>query len=310
MMLVVPLLLTLRCNTGIAYYYSYCYLTRWSRSCWYGASSRRSSNGGTAGTTALYADPVNPQLEKNEEGFVHQPNANLLSSISSLHHDYFVLRHGQSLANVQGLIQSDPVKAGTQYGLSETGRKQARKAANTVRQVFCQDDYKKYREIVILASDLLRAKETASLVCDEIRVANDDDDNRKENNGLPIYQDGVILEIRLRERWFGDWDGTTDDNYQKVWEQDAVDAGHQTMGVESVNSVMRRACECVLEWDERLTVKEHNKFNSNKPAMVILVAHGDVLQILQCAFAKIDGRRHRSLPHLETAQLRQLHLAS
>ena len=81
-----------------------------------------------------------------------------------------------------------------------------------------------------------------------------------------------------------------------------------TVPVESVNSVMRRACECVLEWAARL--KDEETVSGAKPAMVILVAHGDVLQILQSAFAKIDGRRHRSLPHLETAQLRHLSLAS
>ena len=47
-----------------------------------------------------------------------------------------------------------------------------------------------------------------------------------------------------------------------------------------------------------------------KNYMVICVAHGDVLQILQTAFAKIDGSLHRTLPHLETASLRQLIMES
>ena len=42
--------------------------------------------------------------------------------------------------------------------------------------------------------------------------------------------------------------------------------------------------------------------------MVVLVAHGDVLQILQTRFACVDPRTHRSLPHLETAPLRSLSL--
>ena len=41
--------------------------------------------------------------------------------------------------------------------------------------------------------------------------------------------------------------------------------------------------------------------------MVVLVAHGDVLQIAQTAFADVDPRTHRSLEHLETATLRKLH---
>jgi hypothetical protein len=39
---------------------------------------------------------------------------------------------------------------------------------------------------------------------------------------------------------------------------------------------------------------------------VVLVAHGDVLQILQTAFARVDVTRHRSIEHLPTATLRAL----
>ena len=40
--------------------------------------------------------------------------------------------------------------------------------------------------------------------------------------------------------------------------------------------------------------------------LVLLVAHGDVLQILQSGFAGRDPREHRSLAHLPTATLRAL----
>ena len=49
--------------------------------------------------------------------------------------------------------------------------------------------------------------------------------------------------------------------------------------------------------------KEH------QPWQVLLVAHGDVLQILQTAFTRVDVRTHRSLPHLETATVRELSFA-
>ena len=68
-------------------------------------------------------------------------------------------------------------------------------------------------------------------------------------------------------------------------------------GVESVDSVMNRTTECILDWDTRL--QNH---------LIILVAHGDVLQITQTAFAKMDGSKHRNLDHLETATLRALEL--
>ena len=45
-----------------------------------------------------------------------------------LHHRYVALRHGQSEANVQGIISSEPSVAVVQHGLSASGRAQAQKA--------------------------------------------------------------------------------------------------------------------------------------------------------------------------------------
>ena len=43
---------------------------------------------------------------------------------------------------------------------------------------------------------------------------------------------------------------------------------------------------------------------------ILLVSHGDPLQILQAGFVRIDPSRHRSLPALETAEIRHLRLAA
>ena len=86
-------------------------------------------------------------------------------------------------------------------------------------------------------------------------------------------------------------------HYQDVWNDDALDPSHTVANVESVNSVLDRTTTCVLEWDPKF---------SNQ--LVLLVAHGDVLQITQTAFLKKDGSLHRTLEHLETATLRPLAL--
>lgn len=213
---------------------------------------------------------------------------NLLESIDYLDQDYFALRHGQSLANVAGIIMSDPVLACCEYGLSDAGKQQAERAADDVRRAFQSKDY---GCLVMLTSDLLRAKETATVVCDK-------------NSDLPILQGQVISETRLRERWFGEWDASSDSNYNNVWQDDAKDASHTIKGVEAVYDVMERTTKCILEWDKRLSS------SYDKRCMIVLVAHGDVLQILQTAFEKKDGRNHRDLQHLQTAQLRQLKLAT
>jgi len=114
----------------------------------------------------------------------------------------------------------------------------------------------------------------------------------------------VNVDPRLRERFFGAFNGESDDNYNRVWENDAVSADHTSWDVESVNSVMRRTSHLVLDLESKvLHSNDVSKWNC------LLVAHGDVLQIMQTAFCKIDGTKHRGLPHLDTAAIRALELA-
>ena len=210
----------------------------------------------------------------------------LLDRAPPLRNSYAILRHGQSLANVAGLIASNPDVACHQYGLSPSGQVQAELAGAEV--VLYYQSNPSLKGLVILSSDLKRATETAETVKALVQAT----------STIPIHQNQVIVETRLRERWFGDWDGTSDENYHQVWKDDAVDASHTNHAVESVHSVMQRSTAALVDWDKQLS--QH---------LILCVAHGDVLQILQTAFAKCDGREHRSLQHLETAKLRPLELA-
>ena len=42
---------------------------------------------------------------------------------------YLMVRHGESTANVQGLVVTDPAVGCAQYGLTEKGKYQAQQAA-------------------------------------------------------------------------------------------------------------------------------------------------------------------------------------
>ena len=105
----------------------------------------------------------------------------------------------------------------------------------------------------------------------------------------------VVLDPRLRERFFGELDGGKDDQYDNVWQKDRDSADHVEFGCESVNSVIARASELVTELDAE----------GGGGKVVILVAHGDVIQITQTAFKGMRGEEHRSLPHLDTAGYRK-----
>ncbi|HEX3956728.1 MAG TPA: histidine phosphatase family protein [Trebonia sp.] len=186
---------------------------------------------------------------------------------------FYVMRHGQSKANEQGIIVSHvATDQSGDYGLSELGRQQARDAAS--RSGLGSGT-------LIYSSDFARARQTAQIV-------------RAQLTAPPI-----TLVPALRERFFGDWEGTSIANYAAVWATDELDPGHQDHNVEPVTAVLARAVALVASLD-----KEHAGRD------ILLVSHGDTLQILQAGLAGIDPAGHRSLPHLGTAEIRQLARAS
>ena len=183
---------------------------------------------------------------------------------------YYAMRHGQSQANLAGVIVSDPGMGTTGYGLTESGKHQVRESARSFQLAPAK--------LHIYSSDFLRAQETANLV-----------------HGILQPPFEVTLSVLLRERFFGELEGQIDSAYQDVWSLDAIDPNHKQRGVESVTSVLARATELL----ENLESKYRGE-------NILLVAHGDVLQILQTAFERVPPSKHRQLPHLQVAEIRRL----
>lgn len=103
--------------------------------------------------------------------------------------------------------------------------------------------------------------------------------------------------LELRERWYGQFDMTTDENYKVCWVDDEADPDHgehSQYGIESPSSVCERTSRFIVE---EIEAKMENK-------IVILVAHGDVCQIMLTAFKGTDAWRHRELEHVDTAHWR------
>ncbi|GMH84538.1 hypothetical protein TrST_g1316 [Triparma strigata] len=195
------------------------------------------------------------------------------------------MRHGNSEANKAGIISSSPPVATVKHGLTELGQRQARDSSS----LFLQSEHVAggggaLLPPVIVSSDFKRASMTANILRATL---------------LTKFEEvaEVRLEERLRERSFGDLDGGKDDQYGLVWEHDAVDANHVLYNVESVNSVIARTSALVTDLDEEF-----------QDRMIFLVAHGDVLQILQTKFWGVEGEKHRSLQHMETAEWREFDL--
>lgn len=183
---------------------------------------------------------------------------------------YYLMRHGRSKANDAGLIISDPETGCKDWGLSPEGREQI-----TVALKSCALP----EDLCIIASDFTRTRETAELAAELLDLA------------------PPRLDVRLRERFFGAFEGKSNRHYQDVWDKDCLDDTHREWNVESARSVMDRTSALIKELEEE---KEHSSY--------LLVSHGDALQILLCWFQSVPPEKHRELKHLETGEIRPIDL--
>ena len=181
---------------------------------------------------------------------------------------YSVMRHGQSKANQAGVIVSriENDRRGD-WGLSDLGRLEAVTAAEGCGLS---------ADTVICSSDFSRARQSAEIVRAHIRAPE------------------VIITEALRERCFGDLEGGPVESYARVWAADEAYADHAA-GVEHAAAVLDRVTGLIAGLERRYSGRD-----------ILLVSHGDTLQILQAGFLRMNPARHRHLPHLKTAEIRRL----
>lgn len=182
---------------------------------------------------------------------------------------YYLMRHGESLANRNGLIVSHPENAIDNYGLTAKGAEQVMNAALHTRLNI---------DTVIVSSDYKRARETAEIM-----------------HGVLGCKQPIKTDETLRERDFGNWELTDHQNYQQVWQNDINDPNNAANQVETVGQVLTRVLSTINHLDQQHTDKS-----------ILLVGHGDVLQILLAHHHNINPRFHRSLTSLANADIRSL----
>ena len=199
---------------------------------------------------------------------------------------------------MEGVISSDPDHAVDYHGLSPLGVEQAEAAARNFFEIVLGLETR--TPVEIYTSDFKRARDTAAIIGGRLKVG-----LKIKDHEHPYVAEGneVVFKIeeRLRERNFGDLEASSNENYQKVWDGDAIDPKHTKFNVESVASVHKRTSAIVKELEAAA-----NDNKDHKETIVLLVAHGDTLQILQTYFANLPCEIHRSLEHLNTAELREM----
>lgn len=196
---------------------------------------------------------------------------NHLAGMTELRNRYFLMRHGQSKANAAKIIVSSLASdCRGDYGLTALGRTQALKSAR---------DSGLAGGTVIFTSPFARARETAEIVREHLKAPQ------------------ITVADALGERYFGDFNEASTANYETVWSADA--AGRHEDDVEQVTAVLDRVTAFVAGLDGHHDGRD-----------ILLVSHGDILQILQAGFTKLDPRGHRGIEHLETAEIRPVSLAA
>lgn len=172
----------------------------------------------------------------------------------------YLIRHGQTAWNhaqrFQGHIDTP---------LNEVGRQQAKALARRLSNQSFD---------MIYSSDMLRATETASMIC-----------------GLNFQSD-----VRLRELKFGDWEGLTyseikekDPGTLQAWKDNFYD--NAPPNGETLSDLARRT---------RSFLDDLLKCHKDKTIMV--VAHGGVLQVLICLALNIPPMMYWQF-HLSPASL-------
>ena len=201
---------------------------------------------------------------------------NHLGRLDRLANSYSVMRHGQSKANVRGVIVSRiETDASGDYGLTELGREQVRAAA-----LAWSSPAGARPPTLIFSSDFARAAQSAQIVRAHLGGA------RRWPSPRPCASAASVTGRGRRPRTTARCGRRTRPGRDRRWRR----AGDRGAGPGHARSSRT--------WKRRHSGRD-----------ILLVSHGDTLQILQAGLARMDPAKHRHLPHLETAEIRRLHLA-
>ncbi len=184
---------------------------------------------------------------------------------------FCLLRHGQSEANVRGLIASSPAAAYEGFGLTDVGRSQVRTSLLAALDAGILP-----RHCHVVSSPLRRARESAAIAADVLGTT-------------------VRVDPRLAERGFGEFELASDAHYERVWSEDRVDPTHERWGVESIQSILDRMTALLRELHE-----------SDSTATFLLCTHGDVASVTLCATQGLSLSQHREVGALGNGEVRRL----
>ncbi|MCL7044447.1 hypothetical protein MKW94_020453 [Papaver nudicaule] len=188
-----------------------------------------------------------------------------MAKFSFLGNKYWILRHGKSIPNERGLIVSS-LENGvlSEYQLADEGVNQARLAGESFQKVLKENNIP-IENVRICYSPFSRTRHTAQVAASVLNVS------------LDGPQCKVMEE--LRERFFGpSFELQSHDKYAEIWDHDEKGPFMKPAeGGESVADVASRLATAVEAIEKDF-----------QGCAVLIVSHGDPLQILQTIINATD----------------------
>jgi broad specificity phosphatase PhoE len=186
---------------------------------------------------------------------------------------YAGLRHGQSRANAAGLIACRLPEDPALSGLSPAGEA-------AVSATFGRIDSGATADLgpdtLVVTSPLSRAQRSAEIAAAALGAA------------------APNVDGRLIERDFGSFEHQPVAAYETVWAADEAGTPPPA-GVESVVELAARIASLIADLEA-----------AGPTRTVLLVSHGDTLDVAACWFAGIDPAEHRRHHPFATAEMRRL----
>jgi len=228
----------------------------------------------------IFINNKNKESDSRLESFTMK-----LSNPLKLQNNYFGLRHGQSTANVAGIISSTMLVGTTNHGLTELGRLQSRESAPHLLKLIGEDQLQ--YNTIFYSSLFKRAKETTEESTNALH-------DLLVGKGSIFPRFSYLVSPLLRERNFGEYDGGELGLYNNVWTKDVISADNNANGVESVNTVINR-----------LNIFLEDMEKKHKNANIVCVSHADTLQIMQVYMCGADVRQFSSY-RFKNAEVRNM----
>lgn len=196
-----------------------------------------------------------------------------------LHHRYFVMRHGESVPNVEGRLCSS-MGCGTDLksGITEKGKGQVKEA---IQEWLSKN---KERKIVIVTSPFSRTLGTTEIIEAELKKA-----------GATVV---IQKDKRLIERYFGMYEGNpySDELWKKVSKSDSSNPKKAPFQIEPLAKVESRMTKVVQALEK----------NNPQNQIYFLISHGDPLAVIQSTFEGKPLNQYHLIPRFKNAEIREL----